>query len=315
MAKEKNAPAEVASLNPDDFLQGGLKDDFRGRVITAVYAPWDYDGNIEDPVLAAQLTIQGLDDDGEEDGDPFVQNWSAGDLSAFVPSEDGRTPADDGEAGPYALRVGKRAQLNNNTNFAHLMQSIIESGEASKGKHFTRENLTASLACLEGLDAHWNRVPQKKRSGLRDAEEGETTKRSRDVLVVTEVYGYGDDKPAAKAKGGKSDAKAGKSAPPAKAAKTSSKPKKEEPEAEEEETEGAGGETNDLDTDLTAMITEALGEADGPIKKGKLVGIVVKAAGKDPRKAKMVKRVTEAEFLENEDAPWTFDEDEGSISL
>lgn len=307
MAKTQKV-AEVASLDPGEMLQGGLKDDFRGKVMEASYAPWDYDGNIPDPVLSAQLSIQPLDDDGDPEGDPLVQNWSAGDLANFVPSEDGKSPCDDGEAGPYALRVGKRAGLNNNTNFAHLMESILDAGEASKGKFFTRQNLTASLECLVGLDAHWDRVPQKKRSGLNaDTAEGEEgSNRKKDVLVVSEVYGYGK-------KSGKVVAgKAGKSAPPAKT-KSKAAP---EPEEDEEGTEADESEISEDDSDLRDMVVKIIAEAgDKGIKKGKLVGAVVEAAGKDKRKAAFIKRCTEPSFLEADGVAWTLDEDTGVLTL
>ncbi len=293
MAK-KDTPAEVASLNPDEMLAGGLKDDFRGKITEAVYCRWDYDGNIEEPVLGARLTI-----DVEGEDDPFVQVWSAGDLAAFVPSQDGKNPCDEDEDGPYALRVGKRPQLNNNTNFAHLMSAIIDAGEASK--KFTRKDLTASLECLVGLDAHWNRVPQKKRSGLA-TEEGGENRRSRDVLVVTEVFGYGEAKSSSK----KKDAKAEKAQP--------SKKGKQDEDEDEEETEEEDEVEETLDDRLQTVILEALGENDGTLKKGKLAAIVIKAMAKDKEKSKAVKRCTEIDFLSDEDRPWTFDEDEGTIS-
>lgn len=300
--EEEPDDAGVASLDPGEMLQGGLKDDFRGVVTEAVYARWDYDGNIDEPVLAARLTIQPKDDDGEDDGDPFVQHWSAGSLETFVPSADGKTPCDDDEAGPYALRVGKRAQLNNNTNFAHLMGSIIDSGEASK--KFKRSDLTASLACLESLDSHWDRVPQKKRSGLVEAE-GDGAKRARDVLVVTSVFGYGEN--GASAGAGKAG-KGAKSAPPAKtAAAKSTKAKAAEPEEEEEP------EVDELDSDIRDAVIEAISAAKGKLKKSKVPGVILAAMAKDPRKAKAVKRSSEADFIEN--GPWEYDEETGILSI
>lgn len=295
MAKEKRQ-AEAASLNPDEMLAGGLKDDFRGRIEEAVFCRWDYDGSIDEPVLAARLTIQELDEDGEPIGDDkVVQHWSAGDLAAFVPSQDGKTPCDEDEVGPFALRVGKRPQLNNNTNFAHLMSSSTESGEASKGKYFTRKDLTASLECLEGLDAHWNRVPQKRRSGLAQAE-GEGN-RQRDVLVITEVYGYGDAQSSGKKK---PNGQAGRP--------TSAKSKARQEEPEDEEPEG----DDDLDTEMQEAVVEKL--ANGKLKKGKLATLMLSAFAKDKaKKAAAVKRCTQADFLEG--GPWTYDEDTGTLSL
>lgn len=337
MAKQDKA-LEVASLDPSEFLQGGLKDDFRGKILEAVYAPWDYDGNIDEPVLAARLTIQ-----AEDEEEPVVQNWSAGNLDAFVPSEDGKTACDGDEVGPYALRVGKRAQLNNNTNFSHLMQSIIDAGEASKGKHFTRKDLTASLACLVGLDAQWNRVPQKKRAGLADTIDGEGDEkkknRGRDVLVVTEVFGYGEDE--APAKKGKGDKKSEKAKAKAKEVEEDEDDEEEEDEApvkskkadkgkkkpvedddDDDDAEEVGSDDSDdeddddgIDGPLRKLVVKAIKATDGELKKGKLVAAIVDLAKKDPNKAKYVKRCTEASFIEDDDAPWSYDEDSGVLSI
>jgi hypothetical protein len=281
----KNDESNVASLDPGEMLAGGLKDDFRGTVIEAGYARWDYDGNIDEPVLAARLVIKVEDED-----EPFVQHWSAGSLDAWVPSMDGRTPADEDEIGPFAFRVGKRTQLNNNTNFAHLMSSILDAGEASK--KFTRDQLTASLECLVGLDAHWNRVPQKKRSGLVDKEEGER-KRANDVLVVTEVFGYGEE-----AKKGKKTTKV-----------TAAKPAAKKEDEDEEET----GEVSPLDEKLQGIVTEALAESDGKMKKGKLPPLILSKLAKDKDKAAGVKRAMEAEFLQG--GPWDYDAASGVLSF
>lgn len=274
---------EVASLNPADFIQAGLPDDFRGRVIEAVYCRWDYDGAIDEPVLAARLKIESEDFD-----EPITQHWSAGSLDTFVPSEDGKTPCEEDEVGPFAIRVGKKAQLNNNTNFAHLMSAIIDAGKASG--HFTENNLSASLECLVGLDAHWNRVPQKKRSGLNDAaQSSDDKKRSRDVLVVTEVFGYGESK--------KSGSKTSKPA------KQTAKP---EPEQNDES-------VSDLDQVLHEIVLGAV--AEGPVKKAQLPALVLKALAADKaNKAPGVKRVGETEFLESIPGV-TFDAKKGVLTL
>jgi len=286
-SREREAEPQVASLNPDEFLSGGLKDDFRGTITEAVYAPWDYDGNISDPVLAVRMTIK-----VEDEEEPFVQHWSAGNLDAFVPSQDGKTPCEEGEVGPYALKVGHRSALNNNTNFAHLLGAIIDAGAASK--KFDKSALTASLECLEGIDAHWNRVPQKKRAGLVPTETEGKRSGGRDVLVVTEVFGYRENKKAAKggAKGG------------------SSAPEKAKGKAQVQE---AGGES--LDERLSDALVEIISTAGGTIRKSKLAPLVLKAFAIDKDKSKAVMRCTQAEFLEQDDAPWTYDEDEGTLSI
>ena len=304
MAKSAPKASAAVSFNPSDMIAGGLKDDFRGKITEAVYVPWDYEGNLDgDPVLGVRLTIDELDEkSGESLGeDPVIQTWSAGNLTDFMPSNDGIDPNEgegmEIEPGPYAVKVGKKAALNNNTNFAHLMQTILDTGKASG--LFGVEQLTeaaGSLACLEGIDAHWNRVAQKKRSGITD--DGE--KKNRDVLVVTEMYGYGDEAPA----------KGKKTAKPV--AKKATKP---EPEEEEEEATEDEVERDPIDAKLDEIVTEALAaEKSKTLKKGKLANIVLKAAAKDKDKAKMVKRVSTDEYLGG--VPNTvFDEDEGTIQL
>jgi hypothetical protein len=293
MAKSSKSEAvAVASINPADFLQGGLKSDFRGRITEAVYCPWDYKGAIAEPVLGVRLTIAIEDED-----QPYVDYWPAGSLESFVPSEDGRTPAEGEDGGPgegpYAVKVGKRSGLNNNTNFAHLMQTIVDCGEASK--HFRVSDLTSSLECLVGLDAHWDRVPQKKRSGMvdNDAETagGEKKRRNNDVLVVTSVYGYGD-------------APAAKKGKPAPAAKGKPAPAEDEDE---------GGDENPLDAKLAEMVEAAIADAGGTIKRSKLAVAILKAAAKDKDKAKLVKRVSEEDFLSA--GEWAYDEDEGTLTI
>lgn len=276
--------AESAAVGYDpDLMSSGLKDDFRGKIREAVYAPWDYDGNIEHPVLAVRLTI-----DIEDEDDPLVQYWSAGDITAFAPSQDGKEPCEEGGVGPYAVKIGKRTTLSGSTNFASLMKSIMDAGAAS-GK-FGREQITSpSLEHLEGLDAHWNRVPQQKRSGMVGQGEG----KPKDVLVVTEIYGYGEEEAEPAKKGA-----AAKAAP--------AKPAKGKPAPAEDEDE-----EDDLDSTLNDIIVEAL--AEGKIKKSKLPALVLGKMGKSPQKAAAVQRVTKADFLKA--GPWEYDEDSGTLSI
>jgi len=296
MAKttSKKAPA-FASLNPDDMMQGGLPSDFRGKITEAVYVKWDYDGKIDNPVLAARITIA-----GDELDNPIVQHWSAGDLAAFVPSDEDGDETDEGE---YIVRVGKRAEMNNNTNFAHLMKSILDSGEAAKGKPFGRKQLTPSLACLVGLDAQWDRVPQQKRSGMTDVtapEEAEDApkKRGKDILVVTEVFGYdpdgADEAPAAKPK-----------------AKVKAAPVEDE---DEEVTEDEESEVSPLDAKIDKAIAKELANAGGSLKKGKLATAMLKAFGTDKDKKKIIERCSEDEFLSDAARSWDFDEDTGVLT-
>lgn len=303
MAKKTGKP-EFASLNPGDMLQGGLPTDFRGVIVAAKYHKFDYNGSIETPVLAVELTIQPHED--SELTEPVVQSWAAGDLKSWAPAD---SDGDVAEEGPYAVKVGKRAEMNSNTNFAHLMETILESGAAAKGKPFTEKQLQPSVECLVGLDAHWDRVPQKKRKGMTDrlnteeGEEGEAPKKTsnKDILVVTEVFGYDPD---------------GAEAPaPAKKAKTTKPADDDDDDQTDDADEPADDDddANPLDAELNKLIKAEIKKAGGSLKKGKLATIVLKAFGTDKRKNKLVSRAAEEEFLSA--GPWEFDEDTGILSI
>ena len=293
MAKNK-AVAEVASLNPAEMMAGGLKSDFRGVIREARWATFDYKGTT-DPRMAARLTIK-----VEGDDKPYVDYWSAADLDAFVPSEDGRTPAENEEGGVgegiYALKVGKKAQMSNNSNFAILMGKILDAGAVNKV--FTQANLTNSIDCLEGLDAHWDRIPKPQRSGqlpnLKDEEGGEKKNRSNDMLVVSSIYAYGDVKAA----------KAGASA------KAKAKVVVEDDDDDDDDDDDA---VSPLDKKLQGIVVAYLESKGGKSKRGKLSAAVLEAAGKDKDKAKLVARVGDEKFLSA--GPWKYDEDSGVLEL
>lgn len=298
----KKAASNAASLNPDNYVSGGLPDNFDGTIVKAVFCPWDYNGNIDKPVLAAAITIKPNEDSDLEE---FTQHYSAGDLSQFVPSKDGEEAVDlelleqdeydtEDVEGPFALRVGKKEGLNNNTNFAQFMTALVECG-------FDTSKIGASIEFLEGVSGHFDRVPQKKRSGIvRDDEEGgNTSNRTKDVLVLSSL---------SKVKG-----------------KVSTKKAKPEPEEDEEEEEApktkakksAKADTGgDLDEALTAIVVEALEAADGkPVKKSDLGKLVLKSKDIDMKqKGKAVKRIGDAEFLGGSDL-WNYDEEKNTISI
>jgi len=260
---------KAASGNPDEMQPGGLKDDFDGVITKAVYTAWDYDGKIDKPVLSAALTIQ-----PDMDEEPFVQQYSAGSLDHFVPSLDGETPAPEG---PYAIRVGGRDQLNNNTNWAQFLGSLKDAG-------FKR--FDADISFCEGLHAHFVRVPQPKRSGIL-VEEG-TRRGAATVLVVSTLL-----------------------APPLKNAFAA--PVKPEgfgigglPKAV----------TNTTEERLRETVLDLVLNADGqPVKKSKVLASVLKAFNGDPDKAKAVRRAGETAFYQAgaADTLWIFDVDSSTV--
>lgn len=293
----------VAGMDPEGF-SSGLKDDFRARVVGTSYVPWDYEGKTDDdgrPLvrLGARFELDLLDDDGEPTGEEhYIQTWSAGDIDAFVPSEDGSTPAGTGTdprdeeeeaqfamdvGGQFALRVGRRTALSRNSGWARVIMSILEAGEASK--HFGREDLATpapgSIRCFEGLDLQFNRVPQERRSGLN-----EDSGQRREVLIATEVFGY--EAP---------------TATPAKAAKKVKKAKAAPAAADEDDGE-------DLDDTVQTLIIEALSEEEsGELPKGRLAS-VLKSVDKT-QKAAALKMVMSQQWLTDH----SFTAVKGKVSL
>jgi hypothetical protein len=277
-AKVEKTLRAVASMNPDNFVTGGLMDDFDGTIEKARFVPWDYDGKIDHEVLAVALTIKPDDADA-----PFVQHYSAGDMTGFAPSMDGENPVNlEGEGeereGIYALRVGKQNELRSSTNWAHFLEALVAAG-------FDRSKMTPSLEFMEGLNCHFNRVPQKKRSGIQVTTREDGRARANDVLVITKI----NEAAAPAAKSAKAPA-AAKSAPAKPAA------------------------TDDgVEETLTGVILEALGENDGTLQKSKLVGIILKAiSGAD--RARAIKLANDAKWLAAQDS-WVFDAESGTLAL
>ena len=306
----------VASSNPDEMQQGGLMDDFDGLVTKARYCPWDYNGNLDHHVLGVGVTIQPYNENGEAEGDPFVQTYSAGDLEQFAPSMDGKLPVDlqaESETGEeyegiYALRVGNKAQLNNNTNWAQFVMALLEAG-------YDRGLLTPAVTWLEGTFGHWNRIPQKKRSGLVQADDEGKRKRN-EILVITEVK----EVPTVKVAKPGPKGIVPKAAPAAAATKPAAVAKKPvavaAPAEVEEAPEAEAGEVevDPFDAKLFDIVAEAVAAAgETGLAKGKLAGSVIrKVAGAE--KAKAVKRVGETDFLESGgNEQWVYDPDTGTL--
>lgn len=256
-----------ASLLPDEMVSGGLADDFDGVVREARYAPFDYNGTIEEPVLAVRLKIERLGlDAGADDDDRFIeQYWSAGSMDHFRPSMDGKEPTSgrgmEMEAGVYAIRVGTRTALANNTNTAQLMRSLLDA-------QFPRDKFSPDVRFMEGVKGHWNRLPPDKKGGqFKDQTPEQAAKASkRDVLCLTRFDGI------------EAAGKVAGAATPTAAKST-----------------GSGG----VDAKLVEIVKSVVKPGAAAIKKTALSGAVLKAAKGDKDVNAMVKRVTTTDFLES----------------
>lgn len=301
MAKAPAASTKKAvSMNPTDFVAGGLPTDFDGEVIEARTEVWDYDGKTDDAgnqrfTLGVRLTIQ-PDDSEVNKGEPIIAHFSAGNPQHFAPSVDEENPvdgyADENGIGGMALcegtsfvPTGSKSALNNNTNWAQFLEALMNA--QFKGQ------LTPDVRFLEGLYGHWDRIPQKTRAGLQgQSQEGGNKK---EILAITVIK----PKPS-------SAAKAQAKAPAAKAAAPKPQAQAAAPAAP-----AAGG---DLDDQLVELVKSALG--GDPVKKGSLAGLVTKSALPAAMKAKGVPRVVSAAFLEGgmENGHWLWDAESGTVS-
>jgi len=268
---------QVASMNPDNMISAGLPDDFDGTITRVRLTQWDYDGSIDEYVLAALVTITPDEDSGL---DEFDQYYSAGKVTDFAPSTDAIEPclldSDDPSdwEGEYALKVGKRDQLNNNSNWAHWIGAAVKAG-------FDVKKLQSSVACFEGVTGHWNRIGQQKRSGLQD--DG----KERQILVLTEITAQATKKRAKKTTKSKASKKTATDTPQ--------------------------DDSNDVREHLSRVVLEALANADGIISKTKLPALVIKQFD-GSEKAEAVRLVSKAEFLSGSDL-WTYDSDDNTLSL
>lgn len=157
-----------ASWRPDDMVAGGLIDDVDARIVSSRLVEWDYQGKIENPVLALKVEFQPLDEKGQTSGDPVEQHFSAGELSKFQPSPDGKR----------AVPVGNSKNLNNNSNAALFVISAVTAG-------FPPDKIGDDVSVLEGMVCHVNRVTQPKRRGLAQQQTGD---RAPEVLVITKIH-------------------------------------------------------------------------------------------------------------------------------
>jgi hypothetical protein len=276
MALGKQAVKQAAQAAPqgvplNQWSQGGgLLDDADVTIIDTSWAEWDYNGNIDHKILALAVQFE----DGE--GKTYDQYYSGGELTYFVPSEDGS----------IAVPVGDKQLLNDNCNAIKFCQSLIEAGMP--------DEIMASGNVKEwvGLKCHVNQHAQPKRTGL--IRGGKNADREPTVLLVTQIHELPGQTPAPAKKTigkavparptpvGKPAASrsaaarpvAGRAVPsssaPARTAATSSKP-----------ANGVAAGTDDLEKAVaTEILTGVLAVADnGQVEKRSLHTLVFRAAG------------------------------------
>ena len=176
------ATAQKQYVPLNQASQGSIIDDIDVLIADAAFVQWDYNGNIDHEVLA--LGIQFQDDNGKT----YDQYYSAGELTYFVPSDDG--------AG--VVPVADKQLLNDNTNAMKFLMSLLEVG-------FTEETLaTGNVKELVGTKIHVKQQAQPVRQGL--IRGGKNADRTPTVLLASALIslpGQEAPAPAKKPAGGK----------------------------------------------------------------------------------------------------------------
>lgn len=162
---------KVMSMDPDDFIRGGLLNDVDVEVTAAVFCTWDYGMSNIEPVLALRMDLKDM-----ESGEVVQQYWSAGAANQFVIiDEDGEGGAEEGPQFGSATKEG----VNDSANVSHLFVSLKNNG-------FPRDKLVQfNCANIIGLQGHVVRDQAPKRQGLKDqSQEGD---REKTILVFSKI--------------------------------------------------------------------------------------------------------------------------------
>lgn len=208
--KKKGGKAAGIGLGRENqVVGGGLYDDFDGQILDISFVEWDYNGSIDEPVLALAVEIQNEDEEEAENKNPFIQYYSAGALKHFVPSEDGEE----------AVPVGSKTGLSENCNAVQFINSMLDADESGE----LEKELGTSVAVFKEKRFHFKRQEQEERKGLKKKkDEDDEDKRPKTILLAETLLegaaggkkkaaGAGKDKTATKAStskaGGKPDKK------------------------------------------------------------------------------------------------------------
>jgi hypothetical protein len=182
-----------ASLNPLDFISGGLLDDVDVTWKNVRFEMYDYDGKSDKaPCLGVDL-VTGTEGPNDK---PYRQRWSCGSAENWEPSEDGS----------MLIPVGKDSELRKASNVYMLLTSLDEAG-------FPRERLNdGNVFVLEGLKAHMIRKDAPKRPGLsqdttRRGRDGKEYEKDNKVLCVSKIIALPWEGEGANKKAGKGKAK------------------------------------------------------------------------------------------------------------
>jgi hypothetical protein len=255
-----------ASLNPDDFIAGGLLDDVDATWKNVMFEMYNYGGKSDPaPCLGADL-ITGAEIKPE---DVVRQYWSCGSAENWEPSEDGAR----------LVPVGGDTELRKSTNLFMLLKSLKEAG-------FPMAQLAdGNVTVLNGLKAHMRRIDAPKRGNMpvqspRRGASGKEYERDNKVLCVEKIIALPSeapkDEPKAAKKGGKKAA-----ADPGKA---EGKPQAPAPSA-------------DMDSKAKELLVNIIVQGGGRANKKDIPSLGFKALGTDPDRLKVLSLLFNDEWM------------------
>lgn len=238
------------SLKPSEMVEGGAVPVEQNLLWkSARFALFDYGGKAPQ-TTAACITL--VNDDGQE----YIQYYSAADPARFVPSEDGKK----------LVAVGVAASLSKSSNFFLLMNALISAG-------FPENKLGEDISVLDGLYAFHIGLPEPKRAGLEKAAPADgSVARAKVLSVPSQIHRM----PWEKAKAGAKPAAA-----PKKAAAVAAAP--------------AESEGEDINALAVAFVAKAIGD-EGSITRQQLAVKVFKDLAKDPNRDAIASAVFAPEF-------------------
>lgn len=162
-----------ASLNPKNFITGGLLDDVDVTLKNVKFEMFDYAGTSDPaPALGIDL-VTGDEEQGEK---PYRNHWSVGGADMWAPSEDGME----------VVPIGKDLFPRKSSNLFFLVTTLLEAGVPESVLESGRVDF------LEGLKVHIVRKEPPGKSGQpkgkRVGRDGKEYEKDGKVYAVSKVY-------------------------------------------------------------------------------------------------------------------------------
>ena len=253
--------SEPVSFNPENFVEGGgLIGDVDATITSAKFEMFDYGGAV--PGGAPSLTVVCESELGD-----FTERYSVGSKDDWMPSDSGK----------QLLALGGKKGLSASSKFALFIKHLVDAG-------FPGDKLGNDISVLDGLQAHFVRIPEPERPGVkksakqteREAKYGPPT-----MLIVSAILSL----PGEKKKPAGAPKASGK-----KAAKDAPAP--------------AAPETGDLDSKVEDAILNIIAAEGGSIKQNVVPAKLMGALKGDPDMPAAIRKLAEAGFLTGDARPW-----------